>query len=332
MPLASLTFDSIRARPGRAQLRAPGRCADRHHHGLAAHPDRTRDRGRHRRAELPRALHREDDEIPGPGAARSRRHAQGPARARRSSCTTLARKSLHFVGYEGLSMIAVSGLDMAAWDALAKAAGMPLCVLLGGSVGPVKAYNSNGLWLKEPRPSRRRRSSCATKAASPASSCGSAASAPRDDLATIEAVRKARRRRHGADGRLQPGPPSRRGPASAATRSTISASPGSRSRSSTTTSTATRSSPRELEHADPDRRELLRPARPAQGAAAEGVRLRDAGLHAHRRRHRRRERRAAGRHSRRWASTAVSPHHLMVSDGTSPAHPDGRPARRLTPG
>jgi mandelate racemase len=63
----------------------------------------------------------------------------------------LARKSLHFVGYTGLSMIAVSGLDMAAWDALAKAAGMPLCALLGGSIGPVKAYNSNGLWLKEPQ-------------------------------------------------------------------------------------------------------------------------------------------------------------------------------------
>src|SRR5437764_14104743 len=62
----------------------------------------------------------------------------------------LARKSLHFVGYQGLSMIAVSGLDMAAWDALAKAAGVPLCVLLGGSVGPVKAYNSNGLWLQPP--------------------------------------------------------------------------------------------------------------------------------------------------------------------------------------
>jgi mandelate racemase len=61
-----------------------------------------------------------------------------------------ARKSLHFVGYQGLSMIAVSGLDMAAWDALAKAAGVPLCVLLGGTVGPVKAYNSNGLWLREP--------------------------------------------------------------------------------------------------------------------------------------------------------------------------------------
>jgi mandelate racemase len=62
-----------------------------------------------------------------------------------------ARKSLHFVGYEGLSMIAASGLDMAAWDALAKAANLPLCELLGGSVGPVKSYNSNGLWLKEPK-------------------------------------------------------------------------------------------------------------------------------------------------------------------------------------
>jgi mandelate racemase len=61
-----------------------------------------------------------------------------------------ARRSLHFVGYQGLSMIAVAGLDMAAWDALAKAADMPLCVLLGGSVGPVKSYNSNGLWLREP--------------------------------------------------------------------------------------------------------------------------------------------------------------------------------------
>ena len=61
-----------------------------------------------------------------------------------------ARKSLHFVGYEGLSMIAASGLDMAAWDALAKAANQPLCVLLGGTVGTVKSYNSNGLWLKSP--------------------------------------------------------------------------------------------------------------------------------------------------------------------------------------
>jgi mandelate racemase len=54
---------------------------------------------------------------------------------------------LHLVGREGVSMIAVSGLDMAAWDAMAKAADMPLAVFLGGTVAPVPAYNSNGLWL-----------------------------------------------------------------------------------------------------------------------------------------------------------------------------------------
>jgi mandelate racemase len=55
--------------------------------------------------------------------------------------------SLQLVGREGISLIAVAGLDMAAWDALAKAADLPLAVLLGGTVGPVPAYNSNGLWL-----------------------------------------------------------------------------------------------------------------------------------------------------------------------------------------
>jgi mandelate racemase len=38
---------------------------------------------------------------------------------------------------------------MAVWDALAKAAGMPLAVLLGGTLGRVPAYNSNGLWLTD---------------------------------------------------------------------------------------------------------------------------------------------------------------------------------------
>lgn len=60
------------------------------------------------------------------------------------------RKSLNLIGYEGVAMIANAGIDMAAWDALAKAAGVPLAVLLGGTVGPVPAYNSNGLWLTDP--------------------------------------------------------------------------------------------------------------------------------------------------------------------------------------
>jgi mandelate racemase len=57
------------------------------------------------------------------------------------------RRTLGLVGLEGVSLIAVSGLDMAAWDALAKAAGLPLAVHLGGSLAPVPAYHSGGLWL-----------------------------------------------------------------------------------------------------------------------------------------------------------------------------------------
>ncbi|MDP3694038.1 enolase C-terminal domain-like protein, partial [Bradyrhizobium sp.] len=59
------------------------------------------------------------------------------------------RRSQNLIGYEGIAMIASSGIDMAIWDALAKAAGLPLTRLLGGTVGHVPAYNSNGLWLTE---------------------------------------------------------------------------------------------------------------------------------------------------------------------------------------
>lgn len=58
-----------------------------------------------------------------------------------------AMKGLHLLGRQGVSLIAMSLLDMAIWDAVAKAAGQPLAVMLGGSVGDVRAYNTNGLWL-----------------------------------------------------------------------------------------------------------------------------------------------------------------------------------------
>jgi len=103
----------------------------------------------------------------------------------------LARKSLHFVGYQGLSMIAVSGLDMAAWDALAKAQGVPLCVLLGGSVGPVKAYNSNGLWLRDPRAVAAEAIELRDEGGFSGLKLRLGRERPRDDLATIDAVRGA---------------------------------------------------------------------------------------------------------------------------------------------
>src|SRR5262249_35240888 len=98
--------------------------------------------------------------------------------------------TLHLVGREGISLIAISGLDMAAWDALAQAAGLPLAVYLGGTVGPVPAYNSNGLWLTAP-------DALATEAAALATEGGFTALKLRlgreklsDDLAALAAVRE----------------------------------------------------------------------------------------------------------------------------------------------
>jgi mandelate racemase len=58
-----------------------------------------------------------------------------------------AMRSLHLLGRQGVMLFATAALDMAMWDALAKALGLPLAVMLGGAVGPVRAYNTNGLWL-----------------------------------------------------------------------------------------------------------------------------------------------------------------------------------------
>jgi mandelate racemase len=58
-----------------------------------------------------------------------------------------AMSKLHLIGRQGVSLIAMAGVDMAVWDALAKAAGLPLAELLGGTVGQLRTYNTNGLWL-----------------------------------------------------------------------------------------------------------------------------------------------------------------------------------------
>lgn len=58
------------------------------------------------------------------------------------------RKRLTLLDTPGLVGIALSGIDMCAWDALAQARGVPLVELLGGQVRPVKAYNSCGLWIQ----------------------------------------------------------------------------------------------------------------------------------------------------------------------------------------
>ena len=48
------------------------------------------------------------------------------------------------LGWQGLVGMAVSGLDMAFWDALGQLAGRPLAELLGGKPRPIRAYDSYG--------------------------------------------------------------------------------------------------------------------------------------------------------------------------------------------
>ncbi len=51
------------------------------------------------------------------------------------------------LGVHNIVLFAMSGIDMAAWDALGQARGLPLVRLLGGAPRPIAAYNSNGLGL-----------------------------------------------------------------------------------------------------------------------------------------------------------------------------------------
>jgi mandelate racemase len=58
------------------------------------------------------------------------------------------RARLTLLDTPGLVGLALAGVDMAAWDALAQAHGVPLVSLLGGAVRPIAAYNSTGLWVQ----------------------------------------------------------------------------------------------------------------------------------------------------------------------------------------
>lgn len=95
------------------------------------------------------------------------------------------------IGHEGAAMIAIAGLDMAIWDALAQAAEMPLAVMLGGSLAPVPAYNSNGLWLSPLEGHEREAEALAAEGGFGAVKLRLGREALADDLEAIAAVRRA---------------------------------------------------------------------------------------------------------------------------------------------
>jgi len=59
-------------------------------------------------------------------------------------------KRFVLIGVQGIVRMAMAMFDVAAWDALARAAGVPLATLLGGTPRLVAAYNSCGLGLMAP--------------------------------------------------------------------------------------------------------------------------------------------------------------------------------------
>lgn len=60
-------------------------------------------------------------------------------------------RQFRLIGAQGVIWMAMAGLDVACWDALAQAGGMPLVAFLGGTSRPIPAYNSNGLGLMSPQ-------------------------------------------------------------------------------------------------------------------------------------------------------------------------------------
>ena len=51
-------------------------------------------------------------------------------------------KRLKLVGWQGFAAMVVGTIDMALWDALARAMDVPVAVLLGGEIRPLPAYDS----------------------------------------------------------------------------------------------------------------------------------------------------------------------------------------------
>jgi mandelate racemase len=101
------------------------------------------------------------------------------------------KKGLTLMGHQGLAAMAVSGFDVACWDALAQAAGLPLVSLLGGRPRPIPAYNSNGLGLIAPEEAAEEAPALLAEGGFQAVKIRLGRATLAEDLAALRAVRKA---------------------------------------------------------------------------------------------------------------------------------------------
>ncbi|MBE0613072.1 MAG: mandelate racemase [Burkholderiales bacterium] len=100
------------------------------------------------------------------------------------------RQKYTLLGVHNIVLFALSGIDMAAWDAYAQSLAQPLCTLLGGAPRPVRAYNSKGLGIM-PVKSLAREADQLVKEGFSAVKLRLGRDDPKEDIAALRAVKKA---------------------------------------------------------------------------------------------------------------------------------------------
>lgn len=108
-----------------------------------------------------------------------------PAEVRR-----LLEGRFRLVGARGIVSMIMAGIDIACWDALAVAAGLPLATLLGAPLRPIPAYNSTGLGLLAPEAAAQEALELVAEGFR-AIKMRLGRARPEDDLAAVRAVRRA---------------------------------------------------------------------------------------------------------------------------------------------
>lgn len=94
------------------------------------------------------------------------------------------------LGVHNIVLFAMSGIDMAAWDAYAQSLGQPLVSVLGGAPRPVRAYNSKGLGIMALKPLARQAEQLVAEGFD-AIKLRLGRPDAKDDLAALRAVKKA---------------------------------------------------------------------------------------------------------------------------------------------
>ena len=99
------------------------------------------------------------------------------------------RQKYTLLGVHNIVLFALSGIDMAAWDAYAQSLNQPLVRVLGGTPRPVRAYNSKGLGIM-PLPALAKQAEALVNEGFSAVKLRLGRPDAKDDIAALRAVKK----------------------------------------------------------------------------------------------------------------------------------------------